>query len=118
MNSDDDCPIVEDLFVGYDKAFNLIIMVAHTDYCEPQYNCTTCAIINKDEAAKLAKRLQISMKQLPGFIRDSMDEYRDIVNATFSQVRDCFKEIIECLIDEKCRFRIERHTGRHGFCSC
>lgn len=57
FNSDDDLPFVADLTVGYDLASNdLIILLAYTDYEEPEYNCATWAIVKKDDAFKLARR--------------------------------------------------------------
>ena len=35
-----------------------------------------------------------------------MAEWRELVNPDFRQVRACFKEITECLLDEGCRLKI------------
>lgn len=41
-----------------------------------------------------------------------MEDWDAIINPTFTDVRNCFKEITECLIDEGCRFKIERTYGK------
>lgn len=119
FNSDDDAQVVEDIYAGYDKSFNLIVLLEHTDYDEPEYNCCIYAIIKKDEAFKLAKRLHVPMTHLPSIICNSVDdEYYNLVNPTLRQTQDCFKEILECFIDEKCKFHVVRTYGCYGYCCC
>lgn len=116
FNSDDDQPIVADLTVGYHRESNdLIILLSYTDYEEPEYNCATWAIVKKDEALKLARRLKVSMPGLPRFIYDCMEEWRDIINPSTHDVKGCFKEILDCLVDEKCRYTLRRKYGKSGW---
>jgi len=112
MHSDDDIPVVEDLTVGYDEMHNLIVLIEHTDYDEPWRNSATYAVLNKNETFHLARRLKISMTDLPDHIGDLMADYDSIVNADLSDVRCCFKDITEFLLDEGCHFRIvHKHKG-------
>lgn len=118
MSSDEDQPIVEDLYVGFDSHMNLIVTIEHTNYEEPEYSCSVVAVVNKENAFELSKRLKVSMVHLPSVICESMEEYTEIVNADFQQVQECFKEITDCFISEKCPYRIVRKYGKHGFICC
>ncbi len=113
--SDDDCPVVEEIFVGYAESLDLIVLLEHTNYDKPENNCCTYAKIEKAVAFKLAKRLRASMTELPGIINDSVAGYGDIVNPTIGQVRDCFRDILSRLSYEKCKFRLIRTYGSHGY---
>ncbi len=114
MSSDEDQPKVEDLYVGFDASKSLVVVIEHIDYEEPRYNHTVAAIVSKEEAFKLSKRLKVPMLQLPDVISEAMDEYSRIVNADFSDVRACFKDILDCFVGEKCRYKIvrRREEGR------
>lgn len=115
MGSDDDQPIVQEIHAGFDSRENLIITLDNIDYEDPRYDCSTWVVVDKDEARALAARLKVKYRRLPLFIAESMEEWDEIVNATFSQVKACFKEITECLLDDGCRFRIERTYGPKGW---
>ncbi len=118
FSSDDDGNPVEDIYVGYDEAFNLIVLIEHADYDFPEYNCCAYAVINKDEAFKLAKRLKASMTELPGIVSYSVDdEYYEIVNPSIRQTQECFRDILGCFANEKCIFRLVRTYGAYGY-SC
>lgn len=116
--SDEDQTTVEDITVGFDSRQNLIILLEYTDYDSPSHNSSIHAKVDADEAAMLAARLEIPLTRLPSFISESMDDYSSIINPTLSQVRDCFKEITECLLDEGCHFSIIRTPSRNGFTPC
>lgn len=118
FNSHEDFSVVEDLYAGFDNDFNLIILCEHTDYDAPDYNCAICAIVKKEEAYRLAKRLKVSLCELPMEISNSMSEWNEIACPMPRDVRDCFKEITECLLEEGCRFKIERTYGKEGYMSC
>lgn len=118
MSSDEDQPIVMDINIGFNLRDELTVSVDLYDYDQPWYNCSTAAVVNKDDLRKIAKRHKIDIDDLPEFISECMAEWREIVNPDFDQVVDCFKEITECLLDEGCRFRIIRTygPGRHICC--
>lgn len=118
MSSDEDQPIVMDIYVGFTMRDELAISVDLHDYEEPWYNASTAAIVNVDDAQNMARHHKIKYENLPRFISDCMEEWREIINPDFRQVKDCFKEIIECLLDERCRFRIERTYGANGYMCC
>lgn len=118
FNSHEDFSVYEAIYVGYDDNLNLIIICEYTDSDEPDYDCATYAILNKHEATRLARRLKVTLLNLPLEIADSMSEWDDIVCPLPSDVRNCFKEVTECLIDEGCHFRIKRKSARNGYIDC
>lgn len=118
MSSDEDQLVVEDLYVGFDAYMRLVVTIEHVDYEKNEYSCSVSAIVNKEDAFKLSKKLKIPMMHLLDVISESMEEYTEIVNADFQQVQKCFKEITDCFISEKCPYRIVRKYGKHGFICC
>ncbi len=118
MSSDEDQPVVEDLYVGFDEEMRLVVTIEHVDYEESEYSCSVSAVVNKEDAFNLSKRLNVSMKQLPDAISKSMEEYTEIVNADFHQVQACFKEITNRFMDKKCPYRIVRKYGKEGYICC
>ncbi|MFS2411204.1 hypothetical protein AAH145_09750 [Bacteroides thetaiotaomicron] len=118
MSSDEDQPVVEDLYVGFDTYMHLVVTIEHIDYEKPEYSCSVSAIVNKEDAFNLSKKLKVPMMHLLDVISESMEEYTEIVNADFGQVQECFKEITDCFASEKCPYRIVRKYGKHGFICC
>ncbi len=118
FNSHEDFSVIEELYAGFDNEFNLIILCEHTDYDEQSYNCATYAIVSKEEAYHLAQKLKVPLQSLPSEISKEMSEWGNIVCPTPRDVRDCFKELTECLIDEGCHLRIQRQESKNGFISC
>lgn len=118
MSSDEDQPIVMDIYVGFNMSSQLVVCVDLHDYDEPEYNCSTAAVVNFDDSHKMARHHRVKHSRLPIFIAECMEEWGYIINPTFTQVRDCFKEITECLLDEGCRFRIKRTYGKGDHMCC
>lgn len=118
LSSDEDQPIVMDLYAGFDASGRLVVCVDSSDYDEPEYDCSTAAVVNLDDSRAMARRHRIRHSRLPAFIAECMEEWGEIINPTLSQVRDCFKEITECLLDEGCRFKILRTYGKSGHTCC
>ena len=118
MNSDDDQPIIMEIIVGFNRTGQLVVCVDLYDYDEPEYNCSTTAIVNLEDSKKMARHHRVKHHNLPKFIGECMEEWGYIINPTFTQVRDCFKEITECLLDEGCRFKIIRTYGKDNHMCC
>lgn len=118
MSSDDDQPMVMEICAGITSRNELAVSVDFHDYEERSYNCSTAAVVDVDDARRMARRHGVKFEGLPRFISDCMGEWRELVNPTFRQVEGCFKEITECLLDEGCRFRIVRTYGARGFRCC
>lgn len=115
FNSHEDFSVFEAVYAGYDENLNLIIICEHTDYDAPDYDCALYAVLNKHEALRLARRLKVTLLDLPLQIAESMSEWDEIVCPLPSDVRNCFKEITECLVDEGCHFRIKSKPARNGY---
>lgn len=118
MSSDEDQPIVMDIYVGFNISDQIVVCVDLHDYDEPEYNCSTAAIVNLDDSRKMARHHRVKHSRLPIFIAECMEEWGYVINPDFNQVRDCFKEITECLLDEGCRFKIIHTYGRGGHMCC
>lgn len=118
INSDDDQPIIMEIIVGFNQSGQLVICADLYDYEEPEYNCSTAAVVNLEDSGKMARHHRVMHNQLPNFIGECMEEWGEIINPTLSQVRDCFKEITECLLDEGCRFKIIRTYGKDDHMCC
>lgn len=58
FNSHEDFSVYEAIYAGYDDNLNLIIMCEHTDFDESDYDCATCAVLNKSEAKNLQNDLK------------------------------------------------------------
>lgn len=115
FNSDDDAEVVEDIFAGYDETFNLIILLEHTSYDEPECNCCTYALVEKDEAFLLSKKLSVPMTHLVDVLKDSVKSYRRLVNPTLRQTRDCFSDILRLVSHNGCRYTLHRTHGADGY---
>lgn len=107
--SHDDFSEVESLCAGFDSGLNLVVLSERTDSDRPRRNSSVCAVVDKDKAFGLARRLGVQLKDLPQTIADSMEEWNSIACPTPEHVRDCFKEITDRLSDEGCRYTI-RHN--------
>lgn len=118
MNSDEDQPVVMDIYAGFTSRGQLAVSVDYFNYEDPRYNCSTAAVVNSDDARRMARRHRMKFDDLPLLIAESMEEWSEIINPRLRDVRSCFKEITECLLDEGCRFRIERTYGKNDYLCC
>lgn len=118
MSSDEDQPVVMDIYVGFNFSDQLVVCVDLHDYDEPEYNCSTAAVVNLEDSHAMARNHRVKHSQLPIFIAECMEEWREIINPDFTQVKDCFKEITECLLGEGCRFRIDHTYGKGDYMCC
>lgn len=118
MGSDDDQIITMEILVGFDLLDQLAVCIDLYDYDDPDYNCSTAVVVDTDDAAAMARRHRIDYMHLPRFIAECMAPWRRIVNANFRQVKACFKDITEALLDERCRFKIERTYGPKEYICC
>ena len=114
MSSDEDQPIVQDLEVGFDSRINLTVGIYQTDYEEPECNCSSWITVKQSDARRMARRHKVKYEDLPHFIGECMKEWAYIINPSFTQIGDCFKEIMESLLDEGCRFGGHHKYGKYG----
>lgn len=109
FSSHDDFNPVCSIYVGYDDGRNLILLLEHTDYDAREFGYAEYAVINKDEGFKLAKRVGVAMRDLPDYLSGLPDDYYFELSTPFpGDVRDCFADMLDCLLALKCRFRTKR----------
>lgn len=118
LTTDEDQPIVQTVRVEFDHIGNLLAVIETINYEDPDYDSYTVASVRRSDAVRMARRLRVPYKKLTDFIADCLCEWGEIVNADFNQAQACFKEIVECLVDEGCRLRIRRKYGKGGAMSC
>ena len=58
MGSDEDQLVVEDLYVGFGTYMRFVVTIEHVDNEKPEYSCSVSAIVNKEDAFKLSKKLK------------------------------------------------------------
>lgn len=110
--SDDDLEIVQNVYVGINERGELIVSAEETNYLDDRYDCCTWIEVRRDETMRLARRLRVSLVDLPRHISECMDYWHDMVHPSRADVADCINEIIESLLDEHCNYSIHRIYGR------
>lgn len=105
-------------YVGFGTYMNLVVTIEQNNYKEPECFCPVAAAVNKENAFDLSRRLKVPMVNLPSVIHESMEKYTEIVNADFYQIKECFKEIMDRFLHEKCPYRIVRKYGKNRFICC
>ncbi len=106
MSSDEDQPVVMDLTVGFNSRGLLVVAADLYDYENPARDCSTAAVVDREDAEGLARRYGVAYDSLPDFIAENMDDWREMVNPGVEDVRDCFKDITDRLLEEGCHFHI------------
>lgn len=115
MSSDEDLEIVADIYVGFNTRHELTISIDYFDYEYPELNHSTALVVSTPDAFKMAKRHKEKFSDLPWFISQCMWEWREIINPTVNQTKECFREITDNLIEEGCRFRVIHTYGKGNF---
>lgn len=109
--SDEDQPVVEELTVCVNTVGQLIAKLERTDYTGEDDGSVTRMIVDPDDTLTLAASHGVSPAGLPDYIADCMEVWTEIANPTFDDVRECFQEIGNCLLDEGYHYRIETRTA-------
>lgn len=118
ISSDNDQTIVMDITIGFNRSEQLMVCVDLFDYEEPEYNCSTAAVVDPDDSRVMASHHRLEHSRLPEFIRECMEDWGEIINPTLTQVKECFKEITDALLEEDCRFKIVRTYGKNDHICC
>lgn len=118
MSSDDDLPVVMDLYVDFDVFSRLVVCVDLHHYHSPGRNCSTAAVVHPDDSRAMARRHGVDHSALPALIAECMEGWSRLINPSLTQVRHCFKEMTERLLDEHCRFHIRRTLGTRSHICC
>lgn len=108
--------IVESVLIGYDRNFNLLFELRHTDYNEPEYSSSIFMCMEEEEALLLAQRLDTSLHELPKIIgRRFYRKYSTYVNPCYYDVHTCFSEMLDFLLDYGCHYRIVEQPGKDDY---
>ncbi len=120
MYSDVDRPVVMSICAGFNSRDMLTVSINSIDTYDRGRNCSTAAVVDTDDARQMARNNGVAYHDLPRFITDCMASWHsdDGKDNTHGTVIACFKQITECLLDEGCRFKIRRTTGRNGRVCC
>lgn len=118
MCTDEDQPMLMTVLAGFNRFNELTVVAEYYNSEEPDYECSTAAVVNTEDAERMAGRNRVSYRKLPYFIADCMESWGRIVNASLRDARKCFREITDCLIEEGCRFRIDRTYGKNDWFCC
>lgn len=113
--SDEDACVIMEIFAGFNSRQELTISLDYIDRDYPENNCSTAVVVNIEDAFKMARKNNVKYSKLPSFIFECMSEWREIINPTIKQIKDCFTEIMDALIEENCRFRLIRTYGSNNF---
>lgn len=114
MESDEDQPAVESLCAGFDEAMRLTVTLEHTDYDCPTASCAVSAVVDRDDAYALSRRLGVAMAALPEALRGMVEKQVSVPNADFCQVQDCFRTLTDRLLRHGCRHTIVRRYAADG----
>ncbi|MDE6483552.1 MAG: hypothetical protein K2L01_07345 [Rikenellaceae bacterium] len=107
IESHDDLDIWSAVTVGFDDEKNLVVLLEYIDYDDRHNdNHNTSAIIDKEEAVVLSRRLGVSVTALPKIIFDRYGDTTDLSGPSY--VEEVFKEILDLLNDNLVRYRIKR----------
>ncbi len=109
----DDFELYVALIVGISSRRHLVLMIDHTNYLDKACSCATWAVVNDEDAHAMAARYKVKFEELPALILRAMEEW-ECYTASLRYVVDVFADCLERLLDEGCRFRIERSYGKGG----
>lgn len=113
ITSDDDLSIVSYLTVGFDTSYRFVICLEKVDYREYDPGSKSKrkiinAVVDKDDAYELSKRLKVSLTELPEFFANELDT--DYTLATTRQTSVVFKEALNYLLDHGTHYTLEEST--------
>lgn len=106
IETDSDLSIVETVVIGFDDSGRLVLEHNHRNYDDPALSYTRRAIAEKEEAYVLAKRLNVSLVQLPAdvFRRFGVQPFGQ---ALPSEGRALFKAVLDFFVSQGVRCRLE-----------
>ncbi len=104
ITSDEDQPIVYSLYIGYDATFNLKICLKKFFYEGKKEEETVCAVIDKDNSYLLAKKVNVTMVNLPAYLAKEFDY--NITNPSCSKVERIFSDMIDYILNKDIPYSI------------
>ncbi len=105
LETDGDMPIVASVITGFDDNGCLVIKYECVDYEHHSKTQSRCAVIEKQDAYTLAKKLKVSLTELPAYI-SSEYSIPASCQAVPSKAFDLFKEILDFIISYRINYKI------------
>lgn len=85
---------------------SLVVLLEHDDYDEPDYAYKVYATVDKRDAMGMARRLNVSLTDLPAVIFKRYGEASNVFVP--SEVEATFKDILDFILDCGVRYRLKR----------
>lgn len=97
IETDEDLPIVATVSIGFDDNGCLVLEHKIVNYEMPEESCSELVIVDKLEALALAKKVKISLVQLPAYVfkRFGTLTFRQTVP---SEARALFKTVLDFFV--------------------
>lgn len=108
--SDSDMEFVASIVVGFDYLNNFVVQYLFEDYRENGRDWERSAIVDEDDAKRMAQRLRVPLAALPKIIYDRFNDFSGI--SVPSEVEGTFKEILDFILDCGARFRFKKKAMR------
>lgn len=93
IETDEDLPILAVVFVGFNDNGCLVLKYEFVNYEVPSESYTKYAVVEKEDAYTLAKKVNVSLIQLPAYIFERYG-VRPLCQAVNSEALALFKEIL------------------------
>lgn len=97
VETDEDLPIVATVIIGFDDNGCLVLEHKIMDYDVPEESRTKYAVVEKQEAYVLAKKVKVSLMQLPAYVFKKYG-VQPFCQAVPSEARTLFKAILDFFV--------------------
>lgn len=106
IETDEDLPIVATVIIGFDDNGGLVLEHEIMDYEVPEESCTKYAVVEKQEACALAKKVKVSLIQLPAYV---LKKYGVLPfgQAVPSEARTLFKAILDFFVSYGVKYQLK-----------
>lgn len=105
IETDEDLPIVATVIIGFDDKGCLMLEYAFMDYDVPSESHIKYAVVDKQEAYALGKKVNASLTQLPAYIAKKYGV--QLGQAVPSEALALFKEILDFFVFHGVRYQLK-----------
>ena len=106
VETDEDLPIVATVIIGFDDNGCLVLEHKIMDYDVPEESRTKYAVVEKQEAYVLAKKVKVSLMQLPAYVFKKY-AVQPFCQAVPSEARTLFKAILDFFAFYGVKYRLK-----------
>lgn len=106
METDPDLPVVATVIIGFDDNGRLVLKHESIDYEAPSESFAQYAVIEKQAAYTMARKLNVALTQLPAFVCRKFS-VQPFCRAVPSEARALFKEILDFYIYNGIRYQLK-----------